>query len=102
MAFPTHRKWRMQELCTCADGFIHVSLVMAKTRVAPIKRLTIPRLELCGANLLSEVMDHARKVFNISLDETFTWTDSTVVLHWLSGNPRLLKTFVGNRISNIV
>ena len=85
-----------------SDGFVHVSLVMAKTRVAPIKRLTIPRLELCGANLLSEVMDHTRKVFNISLDDTFTWTDSMVVLQWLSGNPRLLKTFVGNRISNIV
>ena len=85
-----------------SDSVVHISLVMAKTRVAPIKRLTIPRLELCGANLLSEVVDHTRKVFNIALDDTFAWTDSTIVLHWLSGNPRLLKTFVGNRISNIM
>ncbi len=37
------------------DGNARISLVMSKTRVAPLKRLTIPRLELCGAHLLAQV-----------------------------------------------
>ena len=69
----------------------HVSLVMAKTKVAPIKRQTIPRLELCGAHLSSYVM--------------LKRSSCTILLHdrqylcWLNGNPRRFKTFVGNRIS---
>lgn len=81
---------------------IHTSLVMAKTRVAPIKRLTIPRLELCGANLLASLLDHIKEVLSIPSDQVYAWTDSTVVLGWLSGNPRRFKTFVGNRASNIM
>ena len=79
---------------------IHVSLVMAKTRVAPIKRLTIPRLELCGANLLANLLHHLQGVLAIPSDRVYAWTDSMIVLGWLSGSPRRFKTFVGNRVSN--
>ena len=85
-----------------SQGCVHVSLVISKTRVAPIKRLSIPRLELCGAHLLADLLRHTRKVFNLSTSQLFAWTDSTIVLNWLDGNPRRFKTFVGNRVSSIL
>ena len=38
---------------TDSRGSIHTSLITSKTKVTPIKRLTIPRLELCGAHILA-------------------------------------------------
>ena len=59
-------------------------------------------LELCGAQLLAQLLHHVRLVLRIPLDGCYAWTDITIVLHWLRGNPRSLKTYVGNRISNIL
>lgn len=81
---------------------IHTSLVTSKTRVSPIKKLTIPRLELCGALLLSRLLNHVKGVFGIPMDCVHAWTDSTIVLSWLSGSPKRFKTFVGNRVATII
>lgn len=83
------------------NGSAHVSLVISKTRVAPLKRLTIPRLELCGAHLLSQVLFHTMNVLDVPLSRVHAWTDSTVVLSWLSGDPRRFKAYVGNRVTRI-
>ena len=87
---------------TDSQGKIHMSIVMSKTKVAPIKRLTIPRLELCGAHMLAKLLNHVSSLFHVSLDKIYAWTDSTIVLSWLVGNPRRFKTYVGNRICDIV
>ena len=84
------------------EGDVHTSIVISKTKVAPIKRLTIPRLELCSAHLLSQLISHVRSILSIPLNKVFAWTDSTVVIHWLAGNPHRFKTFVGNRVSDVV
>lgn len=83
-----------------AVGDVHVSLVTSKTRVAPLKRLTIPRLELCGADLLAQMLSHVQKVLDVS--QVYAWTDSTVVLGWLGSDPRRFKPYVGNRIAHII
>ena len=86
----------------CTDGSTEVTLVLSKTKVAPIKRLTIPRLELCGAHLLANCLHHAKSVLSIPATQTYAWTDSTIVLNWLARSPKRFKTYVGNRVSNIL
>ena len=45
---------------------------------------------------------HVSDVLQIPAHNIFAWTDSSIALHWISGNPRKYKTFIGNRISEIV
>lgn len=85
-----------------SSGNVHVALVTSKTKVAPIKRLTIPRLELCGAHLLAQLLRHVQEVFRVPLHDVHAWTDSTIVLNWLVGNPRRFKPYVANRVSHLV
>ncbi|XP_075150481.1 uncharacterized protein LOC142224584 [Haematobia irritans] len=69
-----------------SGNFTTTALVSSKTRVAPIKTLSIPRLELCGAALLAEMIDTIIPQLN----------DSTIVLSWLAKPPGFWTTFVKN------
>lgn len=76
-------------------------LISSKTRVAPIKTLSIPRLELCGATLLADMVDNVLPQLEIENYALFCWTDSSIVLSWLAKPPCFWTTFVANRISRI-
>jgi hypothetical protein len=66
-----------------------------------LKQLTIPRLELCAATLLSKLYKKATRALNLKIDESYLWTDSSNVLTWIQGPPTKWKTFVGNRVATI-
>ncbi|XP_076384921.1 uncharacterized protein LOC143263875 [Megalopta genalis] len=83
------------------DGGTLVELFASKSRVAPLKTQSIPRLELCGAVLLAGLMNTIIKALHIPVEHIHFWTDSTIVLHWLHSSPHSLKTFVANRVAEI-
>ena len=85
-----------------SNGMVHTSLVASKTRVAPIKRVTIPRLELNGALILAQLLFHCKEVLDLPLGSVYAWTDSTIVLAWIQGNPRRSKAYVGHQVAQIL
>ena len=82
-------------------GAIHVRFVAAKSRVASLKELTIPRLELQAAVLASRLCKTIEKEVLIQLKESILFTDSAIVLAWIRSQGRRLKPFVSSRVGEI-
>ena len=84
------------------QGQVSVNLITSRTKVAPIKQVSIPRLELCGAVLLSRLLVEVAHTLDIPKVNIHAWSDSTVVLAWLNSHPNRWQTFVANRVSEIL
>ncbi|GBN75297.1 hypothetical protein AVEN_219110-1 [Araneus ventricosus] len=83
------------------SGEVFIKLIASKSRVSPIKRLTIPKLELCSAVLLAKLVTRVISALKLDITNTFLWSDSVIVLCWLQKELCYLKTFVANRVSEI-
>lgn len=83
------------------DGSVTVQLLQAKSRVAPLKRSTIPRLELLGCVIAARLYSSVKKSLGMEDVSSFFWTDSTTALAWIRRNNDW-GTFVGNRVRNIL
>ncbi|XP_062533336.1 uncharacterized protein LOC134202324 [Armigeres subalbatus] len=86
---------------TDPQGRTKVQLIASKSKVAPLKRITIPRLELSAAVLAARLHKKVTEALDMTIANSYFWSDSTVTLEWLRSPPYTWSTFVANRVSEI-
>lgn len=87
--------------CISPDGSVDVELVCSKSRVAPLKPMTIPRLELCGTLLLARLVEKTVSAMKIPFSNVTLYTDPQVCLSWFAKSPLALNQFVANRVATV-
>jgi hypothetical protein len=88
-------RWRQR------SGKFSVRFVAAKSRVAPLKELTIPRLELQAAVIGSRLGKTIQEESRFDFERVRYFTDSRVALAWIQGQTRNYKPFVSSRVAEI-
>ena len=78
-----------------------LAFVFEKERVAPMKALTVPKLELQAALLAARLRDEVLRALSLTIDRTFMWSDRSTVLQWLTSIEKQ-PTFVANRVCEIL
>jgi hypothetical protein len=89
--------WRV----TRADGTIHVALAAGKSRVTPLKPISVPRLELQAAVLGARLAKTVEQEHDYEIQSKTYWSDSRTALAWIRAEPRAFKTFVAHRLAEI-
>ncbi|VDN93272.1 unnamed protein product [Brugia pahangi] len=79
----------------------HTSLLFAKSRLAPIKGMTIPKLELLAILIGVRAAQFVIKQMELENPKVVVWSDSRCALHWIQNNSRLLPKFIQNRVEEI-
>ncbi|CAK1597927.1 unnamed protein product [Parnassius mnemosyne] len=79
-------------------------LVCAKSKVSPMKPLSIARLELCAAELLARLIKRVHDTYDsrYHISDMYAFTDSMVTLCWINSSPHRWQTFVANRVVKII
>ncbi|KRZ51812.1 hypothetical protein T02_2473 [Trichinella nativa] len=83
------------------DGEISSRIIMSKSRVPLVKRVTIPRLELLEALVSARLVTYVGKELSLKIDEIVCWSDSEVALSWIKSPAVKWKSFVRNRVESI-
>ncbi|KAJ8359096.1 hypothetical protein SKAU_G00156210 [Synaphobranchus kaupii] len=83
------------------EGRTHLSFLFARSRVAPRRLHSIPRLELCGALVAAQLARVLKNELTVIVAHTVLWSDSTTVLTWLHSQSCRYKVFVGARVAEI-
>ena len=83
-----------------SDGRVHCAFIIGKARNAPVKFVSIPRLELQAAVLTTQMFKMLREELELNISRTYLWTDSEIVLHYLRNAKRRLQTFVPPQVQN--
>ncbi|XP_057700851.1 uncharacterized protein LOC130921225 [Corythoichthys intestinalis] len=86
---------------TNEDGHSEVGFLLGKARLAPKPDITIPRLELCAAVLAVEVAELVLEELDVTVDQVNLYTDSKVVLGYISNMKRRFHVYVHNRVERI-
>jgi len=83
------------------DGHTEVGFIFGKAKLAPQPELTIPRLELCGAVLATEIAEVILEEIDLRPDSIRFFTDSKVVLGYIHNQSKRFYVFVNNRVQRI-
>lgn len=89
--------WRTRS----SDGEIRMNLIAGKARVAPVKNVSIPRLELQAALLGGRLASTVTSETDLLITARVFWSDSSTVLQWLKSDPRRFKPFVAHRLAEL-
>lgn len=85
-----------------SESSVDINLVMARTRVTPLKPMAIPRLELQAALMGARMASTIKKELEIKITSQIFWTDSFTVICWLRNDARRFKQFVSHRLGEIL
>jgi hypothetical protein len=89
-------------LCVCVEkGVWQSSLVISKSRVVPLKKVTLPRLELLSCLVGARLLKYVMKELCLGETQYVCWSDSLVALSWIRGDACRWKPFVANRVRDI-
>lgn len=83
------------------QNVVHITFILGKSRVLPLKNITVPRLELAAAALLVKVDRMLRRELHLDIKPSVFWTDSQTVLKYIANDKARFKTYVANRVSLI-
>lgn len=84
-----------------AQKEVYVSFVLARSRVAPQKKLSMPRLEVSAALTGAQLANVLQTELTLPIRKSVLWSDSTTVLHWIKSESCHNKVFVGTRVAEI-